>query len=252
MTQPDLPDPVQSAARAAAEMLFAALRPEMSATADPRPEIAALWQTAKLLRAAAGDLDTPGEPAEQQRRERWEEIAGNAAFVADRALAALAGGLDLKQARDWLLDADIREQDVAGTARAYGGTIELTPPDFEDTSRTLTVTVSAGIGRTISVTADRGAAPQPREHTAETLLRTAHHLHRLGEVLGEVALEPGTYGIPMCGSPDRTITCAICEREVGADVARTIEIDKPWQRTLHVCSTTCARAAAAGEHADLD
>lgn len=245
-----LPQPVLAAAHQAAELLYAALGAHMSE--HSRPEIAALWRTAKLLSAAAGDLDTPGLPTDEQRRQRWEEVAANAAYVADQALIVVGDGLDLAQAQGRLLDADVREQDVADCARAYGGVIELTPPDFEHTERTPTVAISSGRHRTLSVTADRGEIPQPREHTAATLLRTAHHLHQLGQALGEAVLEPIPYGIPMCGRPDHQVTCQICQRTVGADIARTIDVYKPSQRTLTVCSTTCARAADAGEYTDPD
>ncbi|HET6480156.1 MAG TPA: hypothetical protein VFG35_08980 [Actinoplanes sp.] len=61
------------------------------------------------------------------------------------------------------------------------------------------MTIKADLHRSVLVTADRGAAPQPREHTAATLFRASHHLHQLGKALGEVVLEPVPYGIPMCG-----------------------------------------------------
>lgn len=102
--------------------------------------------------------------------------------------------------------------------------------------------------RTLAVTADRGPAPQPRPHSAATLLQVAHHLHRLAAVLSEVVLEPEADGIPLCGRDDQEITCEICQRTAGAGIARTIEIARPWLRTVTVCSVTCARAAHAGEH----
>ena len=247
--QPDpsaLPLRVTLAAHEAAEMLFKALGPEMGA--DPRPEIDALWFAAKLLAAAVGDLDSPDKPAAEQRRERWEEVAADAAIVADKALTVAADGLSLQQASERLLDHDAIEQDITGAARAYAGIVQLTPPDFMDTERTLIVTIKADLHRSVSVTADRGAAPQPHEHTAATLFRTSHHLHQLGKALGEVVLEPGPYGIPMCGPASQQITCEICESVVGADVARTLQIGTTIPRQMKVCSTTCARAADAGEH----
>lgn len=84
--------------------------------------------------------------------------------------------------------------------------------------------------------------------TAATLLRTAHHLHHLGATLGELVLEPEADGIPLCGRPDEEVTCEICQRAVGADVARTIEVTTPWHHQVKVCSVTCSRAARAGEH----
>lgn len=247
--QPD-PDALQqrvtAAAHDAAERLFAALGPDMDA--NPRPEIEALWFAAKLLAEAAGDLDSRDKPAAEQRRERWEEVATAAAIVIDKALTVVADGLSLPQASERLLDHDSLGQDVADTARAYAGVVELTPPDFMDNERTLTVTIKADPRRSVLVTADRGAAPQAREHTAATLFRASHHLHRLAKALGEVVLEPGAYGIPMCGPASQEITCEICGRVVGADVARTLQIGTTVPREIKICSTTCARAADAGEH----
>jgi hypothetical protein len=103
--------------------------------------------------------------------------------------------------------------------------------------------------RTLSVAADGGPAPQLRPHSAATLLRTAHHLHRLAATLGEVVLEPEADGIPVCGRDNEEITCEICQRTVGASLARTVEVTKPWPHNVKVCSVTCARAAHAGEYA---
>ncbi|GIF75655.1 hypothetical protein [Asanoa siamensis] len=251
--QPDptaLPSRVTSAAHQAAELLFAALSPDMSAR--PRPEIEALWFAAKLLAAAAGDLDSPDKPVDEQRRERWEEVTSNAAYITDKALTVAAEGLSLERAGDRLGNLDAIEQDVATTARAYAGVVELTPPDFMNTGRLLTVTIRPDLRRSVSVTATRGADPMPRQHSAATLLRTAHHLHQLGSALGELVLEPAADGIPMCGPAAHKVTCQICGRTVGADVARTIELATPSSRNLTVCSTTCARAANAGEYAETD
>ncbi|SNT65874.1 hypothetical protein SAMN05421812_12820 [Asanoa hainanensis] len=251
--QPDptaLPPRVSSAAHEAAELLFAALGPDMSAR--PRPEIEALWFAAKLLAAAAGDLDFPDKPVDEQRRERWEEVASSAAYITDKALTVAAEGLSMERASDRLGNLDAIEQEVATTARAYAGVVELTPPDFTDTGRLLTVAIRADLRRTIRVTASRGVNPMPRQHTAATLLRTSHHLHQLGRALGELVLEPVADGIPMCGPAGHEVTCQICARIVGADVARTIEVATPLSRKLTVCSTTCARAANAGEYAETD
>ncbi|MCU7722473.1 hypothetical protein ODJ79_01980 [Actinoplanes sp. KI2] len=48
----------------------------------------------------------------------------------------VADGLNLQQASERLLDHDSLVQDVADTARAYAGVVELTPPDFLETERT--------------------------------------------------------------------------------------------------------------------
>ena len=66
------------------------------------------------------------------------------------------------------------------------------------------------------------------------------------ELLSEVVLEPEADGIPVRGRASQEITCEICHRAVGADIARTVEVAKPWPRNVKVCSVNCARAA----HAD--
>jgi hypothetical protein len=65
----------------------------------------------------------------------------------------------------------------------------------------------------------------------------------------EAVLELEADGIPVCGRADKEIICEICQRAVGADLARTIEVTNPWHHQVKVCSVTCARAAHAGEHA---
>ena len=242
----DLPDNVASAGRQAAEDLFQALRPAMT-TACPSPQVSALWQMAKLLSAVSGGLDFGSVPEVERTRAQWEEAAGLASGIADKALTVIAAGMTPQQAADWRFNIDT--SDVLDIAAAFGGVIELIPPDYMDTDQTLTVTIRSDKHRALSVTADRGPAPQPRPHTAATLLRTAHHLHRLAAVLGEVVLEPEADGIPLCGRPGDEITCEICQRAAGADIARTVEVTRPWHRTVTVCSVTCARAAHAGEHA---
>jgi hypothetical protein len=241
---PGLPGHVAAAARQAAEDLYQALRPAM-ATARPSPQVSALWQIVKMLNAVSGGLDLGSVPEAGRPRARWEETAYLASNIADKALTITADGMTPQQAAGYLLN---NTSDVQDTAAASGGVIELTPPDYPDTSRTLSVTIGGDTLRTLSVTADRGPAPQPRPHTAATLLRLAHHLHRVGAVLSDLVLEPEADGIPICGRSDKQITCEICQRTVGADIARTIEIAKPWLRTVKVCSVTCARAAHAGEH----
>lgn len=103
--------------------------------------------------------------------------------------------------------------------------------------------------RELTVTADRGPAPTPRPYTAASLMQTTHHLHRLASALGKVVLEPWRDGIPMCGRTDREVTCQVCGATVGADVARRVDAaPAPYYPHADVCSITCARAAAAGEH----
>jgi hypothetical protein len=64
-----------------------------------------------------------------------------------------------------------------------------------------------------------------------------------------VVLEPEADGVPVCGRDSEEITCEMCQRTAGADVARTVEVAKPWPHNVKVCSVNCARAAHAGEHA---
>ncbi len=170
--------------------------------------------------------------------------AGLASAITDKALAIIATGMTPPQAADWLLDNDA--SDVLDTATA--GMIDLIPPDYTETGRTLTATIRADQHRTLVVTADRGHAPQPRPHSAVTLLRTAHHLNQLAAVLGEVVLEPAADGIPVCGRHSEEITCEVCQAPVGADLARKVGVTRPWHHDVTVCSVTCARAAHAGEN----
>jgi hypothetical protein len=241
---PALPDDIADAARHAADRLFEALRPVMG-TAAPT-QITTLWQVVKLLNAVSGGLDSDSTPEADRLRERWEETAALAANITDQALSLAATGMTPQQAADRVIKVDA--SDVMGTATAHGGVVELTPPDHMDTCRTLTVTIRNDAHYTLAVTADRGPAPHPRPHTPATLLRTAHHLQHLAATLGELILEPETDGTPLCGNPDDDVTCEICQSTTTADVARTVDVTKPWHHQINVCSTTCARAAHAGEH----
>lgn len=60
----------------------------------------------------------------------------------------------------------------------------------------------------LTVTADRGPAPEPRPHTASTVLRAGWHLHQAAAVLGEIAAEPAKDGIPICVRADGDVTRA--------------------------------------------
>lgn len=240
-----LPADIAATTRDAAEALFQALRPAM-AVARPDPQATALWLTAKMLSAVSGGLDFASVPEADQTRAQWEEAAGLAATITDHALTVAGTGMTAEQAGQRLLDAD--GSDILDTAGAYAGVINLTPPDAQETGRTLTVTVHDDEQRTLSVTASRGPAPTPRPHTAATLLRTAHHLHQIGATLGELVLEPAADGLPLCGTSIYEVTCEICGRAAGGDVARTVQAFTPWPRQVKVCSVTCARAAHAGEH----
>ena len=240
-----LPAHLTTAARHAAQILTDALTPDMRVEAPPA-DVLALWKVAQLLHAVAGDLDA-GLPVDERVRARWDEAAAQAAGVVDQALAVSVAGLDLDQTRDRLMDAEADGYE-SGDALGYSGVVELVPPDFDLTERRLMVSIHADQHRrTLEVTADRGPAPVPRAHTPATLTRTAHHLHQLAKVLGDVVLEPVTDGIPLCGSADEPVPCQICHRVVGADTARAVRTTS-GPDLVRVCSLTCARAAAAGEH----
>jgi hypothetical protein len=240
-----LPAGAAAAARQAAELLYAALRPAMTA-GDPPAQVTAMWWTAKMLDTIGGGLDSHTVVESERLRERWEEAADLAASIVDEALTVAAVGLSPQQAAERLIRNDA--SDVLGSATAYTGVIPLIPPDAEETERVLTVTIHDDLDRSLSVTADRGTPPEPRPQTAATLLRTVHHLHRLAATLGGLVLEPAADGVPVCGRPDAEHTCGICQRTVGGDLARTVEVLRPWYRKVTVCSVTCARAAHAGEH----
>ena len=75
---------------------------------------------------------------------------------------------------------------MCGTATARAGVIDMTGPDFADIMRTLTVTIDGDRGWHLSVTAGRGAVPEPRPQTAATILRAGWHLRHLAGVLGEL------------------------------------------------------------------
>lgn len=63
----------------------------------------------RLLAAAAGTSIPGGKPADVQRRERWEEVAVDAAIVADKALTAAADGLSLQRASERLINHGARK-----------------------------------------------------------------------------------------------------------------------------------------------
>lgn len=200
------------------------------------PQITALWQMVKMLNAVSGGLDFTSVPEADRPRAQWDEVTALAAGIVDEALAIVGDGMSTEQASVRLMETDV--SDVLGNAAAYAGAIELTPPDSQETDRTLTVTVTVAGDphRTLSVTADRGPAPTPRPHTAATLLRTAHHLQQLGATLGELVIEPAADGVPMCRPDTVQVLCEICETTVGGDVARTVDVGQPWPRAVKVCS----------------
>jgi hypothetical protein len=95
------------------------------------------------------------------------------AHAADRASPGVtAGSADTTSARAEVVrcvaiirkrvhrKADVDAVDGFDSAAAFAATVEVTPPDYDDIPRTLTVSISGDPGRTLSVTAERGPAPQ--------------------------------------------------------------------------------------------
>jgi hypothetical protein len=181
-------------------------------------------------------------------------VLANAGDVAAIALNGIAAGKTPEQAADWVAEHNYGESEAWQKATAYSGTLEMVPPDHGDTARILAVAFDLMAHYTpaqqvlpLSVTADRGPAPEPRPPTASTVLRAGWHLAQLAAVLGEIVIEPAVDGIPLCGREDREVTCEVCGRDVSAAIARRVQTG-PYGSTADVCSTPCARAASAGEH----
>jgi hypothetical protein len=252
-----LPASTAEAVRKLTDDLFKALHDPMIADYPGElPAVRTLWSLTKMLNAITGSYDSWADvPEADLPRQQWEEVLACAEDVTTRALNGIAAGKTAEQAADWVADHNYSEGEAWQKATAYSGTLEMVPPD--DTDRILTVAfdlmahyVPEQQVAPLTVTADRGLAPQPRPHTASTVLRAGWHVHQLAAVLGEITLEAAADGIPLCGREDRLITCEVCGRDAGADVARVVDVDRPWNRKVEVCSVACARAAYAGEHRD--
>lgn len=254
---PDLPGPavdglprhVADAALQAADILYRAMSP--AKIADPgNPALSTLWSAAKLLNSIAGgiacDLDL-GDTAECDRnRAQWDEAAYNASAITTTALKAIAAGMTPKQASDWTMNQD--SYSVGSEPFAAGGTIKLVPPDIPaETDRTLTITITSDPAGPLTVTSDRGPAPEPRPQTAATAVRTWHHLNQLAEILHGLVVEPAADGVPVC-QEGKEYTCQVCERVVDGAVARVVETGDFYGTMAEVCSVACARAAYAGDH----
>lgn len=251
-----LPASTADAVRKITDDLFRALHDPMIADYPGElPAVRALWWITKMLNAITGSYDSFGDvPAADLPRAQWEEVLANAGDVAAIALNGLAAGKTPEQAADWISERNYSESEAWQKATAYSGTLEIIPPDHGDTARILAVAFDlmthytpAQHVPTLSVSADRGPAPEPRPHTASTVLRAGWHLHQLAAILGEIVIEPAADGIPLCGREDREVTCEVCGRDVSASIARRVETG-PYGRTTDVCSIPCARAASAGEH----
>lgn len=244
-----LPPEVAAAAKLAADTLFNGLHEHVARDSNPPREIRMLWQTAKFLNFASGQ-DGTGNSVPEARRHycQWSGIAEEAADVVSDALAIAAAGMTAADAAKEVEEADILAVDEPA-AWATTATVELVPPDYDDTMRTLKVDISGSPDRALSVTSDRGPAPVPRPWAPAALLQAAHHLRCLAALLGGTVLEPWEDGVPACGDPDRQYDCAVCTRTVGGDVARIVQAGPPDYRKVTVCSVQCARAAHAGETA---
>jgi hypothetical protein len=251
-----LPASTAAAVRKITDDLFQALHDPMIADYPGElPAVRALWWITKMLNAITGSYDSFGDiPAADLPPAQWEEVLANAGDVAAVALNGIAADKTPQQAADWVAGHNYGESEAWLRATAYSCTVEMIPPDHGDTARILTVAFDLMAHYTpsqhvpaLSVMTDRGPAPEPRPHTASTVLRGGWHLAQLAAVLGEIVIEPAADGIPLCGREDREVTCEVCGRVVGADVARAVQATQPWHHEVRVCSVTCARAASAGE-----
>ena len=250
-----LPDGTASAVRKITDDLFSVLQDPMihGATHD-LPAVQALWMLTKTLNAITASVGSFADvPEADLPRVQWEEVLANAGDVAAIAADGIAAGKTPEDAASWVADHNYSEAEAWYTAAAYSGTLEMIPPDHGDTMRTLTVAfdlmaryMPAARVPALTVTADRGPAPEPRPHTASTVLRAGWHLAQFAAILGGIVLAPAADGIPLCGREDRDITCEACGRDVSAALARRVETGQ-YGGTADVCSVACARAAHAGE-----
>jgi hypothetical protein len=252
-----LPASTAEAVRNITEDLFRVLHdPMIDDSPGTLPAVRALWWITKMLNAITGSYDSFGDiPEADLSRAQWEEVLANAGDVAAIALNGLAAGKTPEEAASWIAERNYSDSEAWYTATACSGTLEMIPPDHGETGRILTVAFDMMAHYTptqqvspLAVTADRGPAPEPRPHTASTVLRAAWLAHQLAAVLGEIVVEPAADGIPLCGREDREVTCEVCGRDVSAAIARVVQVTQPWDHQVRVCSVACARAASAGEH----
>ena len=193
-----LPVDVAAGVHQIAEQLHQVLRDEM-ACEHPTAEAALLWQAAKLINTAVGVLDySTVHGAEHQRRTaQWVDAAEIASDIADTALGIAAAEMTLPQAARQVEKTDVDLVDLGfAPAAAFAGTIEVTrnPGDLDAlTPDVLTVNVAGDGSRALTVTSSDNPVGRQAAHTPATLLRTAHHLQRLGAALG-VAIDDGRDG----------------------------------------------------------
>ena len=190
-----LPVDVAAGVHQIAEQLHQVLRVEM-VREHPSAEVALLWQAAKLINTAVGGLDysTVDGDEHQQRTSRWVDVAEIASDITDAALGIAAAEMTLAQAARQVEKSDVDIVDLRfAPAAAFAGTIEVTrnPGDLDAlTADVLSVKVAGNEGRALTVTSRDNPTPSQATHTPATLLRTAHHLQRLGATLG-AAIDDG-------------------------------------------------------------
>ncbi len=193
-----LPVDVAAGVHQIAEQLHQVLIDEMNRE-PPTAEAALLWQAAKLINTAVGGLDysTVDGDEQQRRTAQWVDAAEIASDIADAALGIAAAEMTLPQAARQVEKTDVDLVDLGfAPAAAFAGTIEVTrnPSDLDAlTPDVLTVNVAGDVGRSLTMTSNDNPVPRQATHTPATLLRTAHHLQRLGIVLG-VAIDDGRDG----------------------------------------------------------
>jgi hypothetical protein len=177
-----LPEDVAAHVRQLAEQLHDALLKQM-AVAAPAPEVALLWQAAKLVNTAAGGVDYETGSVADQRFSRWWDVADIGSDIAGTAMEIAGQGLAVEHAAAQA--ESFGSMDAGFTTIIGGASVQLYPKD-EESTQSLTVSVDADPLHPLTVTADRGAAPTPRPYTPGSLLRVDHAMRRLGQALGDV------------------------------------------------------------------
>ena len=183
-----LPVNVATGVREAAENLRQVLQ-AASVRERPDTEETEVSQIARLLDRVADALQYSAiDPVERQAAQ-WVDVANMASHIADRALGNAGDKFTLAQAI-----ANVRSNDsyitavgvAYGRAVAFSGSVEITwvRDERDETDRNATVAIAADEGRTLTVTSRDSPPTRPAVHNPTTLLRTTHHLQRLGTALG--------------------------------------------------------------------
>lgn len=190
-----LPVDVAASVHQLAEQLHQVLREQM-VREEPTAEAALLWRTAKLLNTAVGALGYTTEDSPNPHTAQWVDAAELASDIADAALGIAAAELTLSEAVRQVEKTDVDLVDLGlSPATAFSGTIEVTRNPNLDAlvDDVVVVQVAGGPDRALTVAGPATGHGQP-QHTAATLLRTAHHLHRLGDALGQALSSDHTDG----------------------------------------------------------